>query len=373
MPWNKRDDMSLKQEFLEKALTNSYQISSLCREFDISRKTAYKWIRRFKEEGLCGLEDLSRRPLTSPYRSSDDIVHLILETRSQFPAWGGRKLRQYLLNLGKKTIPCEKTINRILLRHECIEPQESQKRKTFIRFEKEFPNELWQMDFKGHFKVLDAGRCHPLTVLDDHSRYSICIKACASENTENVKTALEEAFSIYGLPNAMTMDNGPPWKGNPPWHLSRLTVWLMRLGIKISHSTPRHPQTQGKDERFHRSLKAEVLKYHQFSNLAEAQERFDEWREIYNNLRPHEGIGLECPISRYKPSLKKFTGKLPAIEYPSEDEVRKVGPCGTINFKGKAYFLGEHLYKEHVGLREVKEGIYDVYFSTTKIQRLNCR
>jgi len=243
MPWNKRDGMSLKYEFLEKALSDSNRISSLCREFGISRKTAYKWIKRFKDEGVSGLENQSRRPLTSPSRSSDEIVTLILETRSQFPAWGGRKLRQYLLNQDKYDIPCEATINRILLRHGCIEPEESQKRKPFIRFEREFPNELWQMDFKGHFKILQAGRCHPLTVLDDHSRYSICIKACASENTQAVKTALEEAFCTYGLPDAMTMDNGSPWKGSPPWRLSRLTVWLMRLGIKISHSAPRHPQT----------------------------------------------------------------------------------------------------------------------------------
>ena len=370
MPWEEKKLMSIKEEFIFEVLNKNQPITDLCKKFNISRKTGYKWINRYKENGVFGLQDLSQRPLVSPNRISDEKVELIANIRNEFPAWGGKKLRQYLINQGETDLPCVKTFNRVLKRLDLIDPQESEKRTPFIRFERQSPNELWQMDFKGHFKIED-GRCHPLTILDDHSRYSICLKACLSEDEISVRKALEEAFQIYGIPDAMTMDNGSPWKGSPPFRLSRLTVWLMRLDIKVGHSTPYHPQTQGKDERFHRSFKEEVLKYYQFKSLEDCQKRFDEWRELYNNVRPHEGINMKCPIDRYKSSLRAFPKILKAIEYDEKDEIRKVGPCGTISFKGKAYFLGEHLVKENVALREIDDGIFDVYFSKTKIQRIN--
>ncbi len=373
MPWKKRDLMALKKEFLEKALIETANISALCKEHHISRKTAYKWIKRFKQDGINGLLEQSKRPLISPSRISEESLLTILETRNEFSSWGGRKLRQYLVNLGKKDLPSEATFNRILLRHGKIDPIESEKREPFIRFEKERPNELWQMDFKGHFKLLEEGRCHPLTILDDHSRFSICLMASNSESEKTVREGLEKAFKTYGMPDAMTMDNGSPWKGSPPWTLSRITVWLMRLGIKVSHSRPGHPQTQGKLERFHRSFKEEVLKYYQFKDLKDAQTRFDEWKELYNYRRPHEGIGMKCPKDRYQKSDKSYLEQLPSIEYLESDEIRKVGPCGTISYKDKQYFIGEHLYKEHVALREVQNGLIDVYYVNTKVQRINLK
>ena len=344
MTWKNGGLMSLKIDFLEQALKPSANVSAICRNFGISRKTAYKWIKLYKKEGLPGIEESSRRPLTSPTRTSEEMTSLILETRRMWH-WGGRKLREYLKNEGIQGLPSEATFNRILLKFDQIETVESEKRKHCIRFERETPNELWQMDFKGHFKLYDKGRCHPLTILDDHSRFSICIKACASEDGKSVREGLETVFRTYGLPEAMTMDNGAPWRGSQR-HLSALTVWLMRMGIQISHSTPGHPQTQGKLERFHRSFKEEVLKYHQFSDLENAQTRFNEWREIYNNLRPHEGIGLKCPKDRYKPSLKNYPEKLSQIEYPAGEEVKKVGSAGTIYFRHKHYFIGFHLSQE---------------------------
>lgn len=371
MPWENRDAMSMKEEFVKMVLSQTENFNTLCQEFRISRKTGYKWLKRYKEEGFLGLIEHSRRPIVCPAQTPDEMVDLILETGKQYPVWGGRKLRQVLINQGYQNLPCEKTFDRLLIKHERSIKQ-SDKKPALIRFERSAPNELWQMDFKGHFQ-LEEGRCHPLTVLDDHSRFSICLQACLSEKEACVRQALEESFRQYGLPDAMTMDNGPPWKGSYPFRLSRLTVWLMRLGIKVSHSTPYHPQTQGKDERFHRTLKEEVLKFYQFKDLKDVQQRFDEWREVYNSIRPHDGINLQCPIQRYKPSLKPFPEKLEPLEYPFADEVRKVGPCGTISIKDKSYFVGEHLCKEYVGLVEREEGIFDVYFSTTKIQRLNIR
>lgn len=366
MPWKSRGTMSLREEFVKKAYENKFNMSELCRHYEISRTTAYKWLKRYEQEGEVGLLDRSRRPCHSPLRISTEQVEIILNARKNSPAWGAKKLRQTLINEGFSSLPSIATFNRVLLRHGKIDKEESTKRQHFIRFERLQPNELWQMDFKGHFKMVE-GRCHPLTVIDDHSRYVVCLRACITENEESVRCALEETFRTHGLPEAMTMDNGSPWKGSPPYRLSRLTIWLMRLGIQVSHSSPRHPQTQGKDERFHRSLKDEVLKFHQFKDIKEAQHYFDHWLQIYNHKRPHEGIGMACPIQRYKPSLKPYPNKLPTIEYRPEDLLRKVRMCGQISYHGKDYFVGEHLCGETVALRQTGNKRWDIYYCNARV------
>jgi transposase InsO family protein len=365
MPWKEKEIMSLKHQFISKVLANSQNISEICREFEISRVTAYKWISRYKQEGLDGLLDRPKRPYSSPQKTNYRQVDLILKTRDLYPAWGGRKLRQVLINEGNSNIPCEATINRILKAHEKIDPEESKKRTKMIRFEHDNPNDLWQMDFKGHFQMIN-GRCHPLTILDDHSRFALCLKGYASEGADIVRNALEEVFIEYGLPLRMTMDNGPQWKT-----ASKLSIWLMRQGIKISHSRPYHPQTQGKEERFHRTLKNEVLKYRQFKDMEAAQNEFDIWRELYNCKRPHEGIGMLCPINRYVKSLRKYSTKLPNIEYLANDMVRKVRSCGQISHKGINYFVGEYLKGENVALRQIEEGSLEIIYVNTRLGRIN--
>jgi transposase InsO family protein len=360
MPWENRGVMSLREEFIARAQESDENLSQLCREYGISRKTAYKWISRYEKEGLLGLTDRPRRPLHMPARTDEDLISLIVSARDKYPAWGARKLRQILINDGHKSLPSEATFNRILQRQEKINPKEF-KRKQWIRFERKNPNELWQMDFKGYFEVTE-GKCHPLTVLDDCSRYSLCLKACSNEDAVSVQKSLEETFSKYGLPEAMTMDNGPPWMGAPGQRLSRLTIWLMKLGIKVGHSRPYHPQTQGKDERFHRSLKEELLKFHNFQDLAEAQQSFDEWRHLYNYVRPHESLGMLCPAQKYQASLRQYTREMPKIEYSSTDEVRKVSHAGEIKFQGKTYFVGECLKGEFIALRQREERKWDVYY-----------
>lgn len=372
MPWKEQDVMTLREQFIAEALQQIASLASLCRKYAISRPTAYKWLNRYKNDKHFGLQDVSRRPLSCPTKTKQSIEAIIVAARQQFPAWGGRKLRHYLIRKGHVNLPCEATFNRILHRYGKISPEASELCEHYTRFERSLPNELWQMDFKGNFKLIE-GKCHPLTVLDDHSRYSICLKACLGETHDNVRKALEEAFREYGLPEAMTMDNGAPWKGSAPWHLSVLTVWLMRLGIKVGHSTPYHPQTQGKDERFHRSLKEEVLRFHQFNGLQDAQEQFDIWRRIYNEERPHEGIQMLCPCDRYSPSKRQYHEKLAPLEYKKGDIVRKVEASGLANFQGKRYFLGEHLKGEHVAFRETKDGQFDIYFSMTRLQRIDLK
>jgi transposase InsO family protein len=375
MSWKPKDVLAMKEEIVSKFLTNNYSISYLAKEYSVSRQTIYKWIGRYKEYGAEGLMELSRRPHSCPKRTSSENTELILKTRTEKNVWGGRKLKQRLINIGHKEedLPSESTINRVLKRNGKIDPEESKKRQKFIRFEKEQPNDLWQMDFKGHFKM-GSQRCHPLTVIDDHSRFSIMLKACTAETYEFVRNGLENAFREFGLPEAMTMDNGSPWKGSPPWTLSRLTVWLMRLGIKISHSSIRHPQTQGKNERFNRTLKEEVLKFHQFKDIKQTQEIFDDWKKIYNFERPHEGINLLCPYQRYKTSSRLYPSKLPEIEYLPEDILRKVQANGTINYFDIVYFVGEHLRGEYVAIRPTsKDGISSVYFVNSKVSTIDLR
>lgn len=366
MPWDNRGLMSLREEFIHAVLEKIESISELARKYNISRKTAYKWIKRHSKEGVLGLSDRSRRPCHMPSRIHNDHVELIALIRDQYPSWGAKKLRQVLINAGHVDLPSIASFNRILHRQNKIIPTETSKRQRFIRFERENPNELWQMDFKGYFAVTE-GSCYPLTILDDCSRFSICLKACCSENAIAVRNALEEAFRQYGLPEAMTMDNGAPWKGYPTQRLSKLTIWLMRLGIKIGHSRPYHPQTQGKDERFHRSLKEEVLKYHNFQNLSDAQQHFDEWRYLYNHIRPHEALGMLCPIQKYKQSQRKFPEKLPPVEYGLGEEVRHVKRGGEVTFKGKYYYVGEHLHGEPVAIRQRAEKRWDIYYVNTRI------
>lgn len=372
MTWDAKEVAVLREEFVLKAINKVATFSELCHQYQISRKTGYKWLNRYESEGILGLNDRSKEP-TKVLLTDEESVNLILQARRQFPSWGARKLRQYLINQGHG-VPSESTFNRTLKRHNQISKEESSKRQHYIRFERGSSNELWQMDFKGHFQVGKA-RCHPLTVLDDHSRYSICLKACERETEQAVKEALTEAFQKHGLPEAMTMDNGSPWKGSYPWRFSSLVIWLMKLGIQVSHSRPYHPQTQGKDERFHRTLKEEVLKYYQFNSLEEAQVVFEDWRHIYNNVRPHEGIGLKCPKDRYVPSSRVFPEKLPDVIYSEEYEVRKVQRNGAIEFKGTPYFVGEHFFGEYVGIKpsHKTDGLYNIFYCKSRVKTINLR
>ena len=291
---------------------------------------------RYHEAGRSALTDRSRRPRISPYQTSTDVTRAILRLRDQHPAWGARKLRQRLCVLGHRDLPCPSTIHAILVRAGRIDPAETVKHQPWIRFEHEAPNQLWQMDFKGHF-ALSQGRCHPLTVLDDHSRFNVTLSACADERGETVKTSLTRVFRRYGLPERMTMDNGAPWGSDEEHRYTPLTVWLIRLGIGVSHSRPYHPQTQGKDERFHRTLAAEVLRGPPFRDLHQCQQRFDAWRDIYNLERPHEALGMATPASRYQPSPRGFPETLPPIDYPDGDIVRKVQAKGEISYRNRTW------------------------------------
>src|SRR2546421_4112154 len=375
MPWKESTCMTQRREFVLLANVPEVNVSQLCNRFGISRKTGYKWRSRFQTDDAQALADQSRRPHRSPRRTLPSIEEQVLTLRTEHPAWGGRKLRARLLALGHSSVPAASTITAILHRHQQIAPEESAQHQSFRRFEHPAPNDLWQMDFKGYFAT-GAGRCHPLTVLDDHSRFALALRACADEGHQTVQNALTTVFRRYGLPWRMTMDNGHPWgvyiEGRCRW--TRLTVWLLRLGVRVSHSRPFHPQTQGKDERFHRTLKVELLRDHVWRDLHECQARFTDWRDQYNCQRPHEALQMQVPAARYQVSIRPFPERLPIVEYPSDKLVRRVQKNGLIYWHHKGYFVGEAFHGLDVALRPTNsDGSYEVYFCNQQIATLDLK
>lgn len=373
MPWRTSSAMSQRHEFVMLANHEQANIRQLCGRFGIGPATAYKWLHRFEAQGLLGLEELSRRPHHSPTRTTAELEQLVINLRKKHPAWGCRKLRQRLLVLGHQVVPSPSTITAILRRHQLLDPKESAKHQAFQRYERATPNELWQMDFKGEFK-LPQGRCYPLTILDDHSRFAIALQACA-RNTRNItQTALIQVFRRYGLPERITCDNGSPWGSRGRYYYTGLGVWLMRLGVAVSHSRPHHPQTQGKDERFHRTLEAEVLRYQRGDTLAQWQHHFDQWRVVYNTERPHEALAMAVPASRYQPSRRNYPEQLSAIEYGPADIVRKVRRYGHIKYEGREYHVGSAFFGLHIALRQTTtDGLLSVFFCNHMIGKLDLR
>jgi len=373
MPWKEESTMSLKKEFISLAKAEGTNISALCKRFGITRCTGYKWLARFEEQGIEGLKEKHRKPLTSPNQTDSSSEKIVIKTRNKHPGWGARKIKTYLESQGYVDIPASSTVHDILMRHGLIDITESKKHKPFSRFEHDAPNDLWQMDFKGHFET-DNGRCHPLTILDDHSRFSPGIYAFLNEREDTVKSAMIDVFRKYGLPDRINTDNGPPWGSSTTAKYTNFSVFLIRLGIKVSHSRPHHPQTNGKIERFHRSLKAELLNYYRFRNIKEAQFEFDKWRDCYNIERPHQALEMKTPISRYKASVREFPEKLRAIEYGPDDTVRIVQQRGRISYKCKDYEVGGAFYGEPVALRHTDEdSIVKVYYCHQQIAQIDLK
>jgi transposase InsO family protein len=360
--------MSSRLEFLAFARLPGVNMSEVCRRFGISRKTGYKWLRRSRR----GLEvaDHSRRPQISPRRTPPGVEAHVLAIRQRFPFYGGRKIRRLLESEGVEPQPAASTITAILARHDLLSP-ERRRTRNWQRFEAEAPNALWQMDFKGNFP-LSHGRCHPLTVLDDHSRFCLCLAACPNEQGITVKEQLVPVFQRYGLPERMLMDNGGPWGSSGQGLHTAFSAWLIRVGVTVSHGRPFHPQTQGKDERFHRTLKLELVSQRPvWHDNAEVQLGFDRYRSVYNFERPHEALAYEVPASRYAPSARTYPKKLPPIEYDTGIEVRRVQENGRVKLKGERYSVGKAFIGEPVGLLQVGEAVWDVYYCHQRIAQID--
>lgn len=363
VPFRERTLMSLREEFVQRAAVEDANLSALCRQFGITRRTGYRWLHRFEGAGLAGLDDRSRRPHSSPRQTSSALEDEVVALRRQHPAWGGRKLSRRLRDLGLADVPAPSTVTGILRRHGLLDGPGAGLPRAFTRFEHEAPNDLWQMDFKGHVPC-GEGRCHPLTVLDDHSRYNLVLRACADERTATVRESLIGAFRSYGLPLRIAVDNGSPWGDREGSPYTPLGVWLLRLGVHVSHSRPYHPQTLGKDERFHQTLRREVLRQ-PLLDLAEGQRRFDAWRVVYNTERPHEALGDAVPATRYRPSERLYPERLPPLEYLPDDLVRRVQSKGFTQLLGRTVRLPKAFRGQAVAFRPLPvDGLYAVVFAS---------
>lgn len=349
MPWKERSAMSLREEFAAAALSGEESFAAVCKVYGISRKTGYKWLERAQNGEP--LTDRSRAPHVVGNRTAPEVEALILACRGEHPAWGPRKLERYLLNRGYEGLPSKSTIANILLRGGCIEPGESEKHRACKRFERSKPNSLWQMDYKGEFRMLNGELCYPLTILDDCCRYSLCVEANPNVQYQSFYPVFSRVLAEYGLPREILCDHGKPWSDSKGG-ITQFDVWMMQLGILPIHGRMLHPQTQGKEERFHRTMKAELLRHRPMRDLADAQTAFDAWRWEYNHERPHEALDLACPASRYKPSPRPLPVSLEEPVYPVGANLRKVNYKGYVSIRRRRYYLSEALAGKLLSIRE---------------------
>ena len=364
MSWETKTVMEQRKQFVDAASAGDANISELCRQFGFSRKTGYKWIGR-SEQGL-QLCDQSRRPHRQPSKTAGDIEQKIIQMRLTHPAWGGKTIRAALEAAGVEGLPSDKTCCNIIKRNGLVDPAESAKHTAFQRFEKEHCNEMWQTDFKGDFLLGNGVRCYPLTILDDHSRFSIRIEPKTSAT--GVKDSFIQAFLEYGLPNSVLSDNGSQFAGAHRG-LSQFERFLMDLDILPIHGRPIHPQTQGKIERFHRTLKSEALRVTP-ANMEEARIRLDNWRWIYNEVRPHHSLGLKTPASVYQPSTRPYYEPRPYI-YDEGARLIKVNNWGYIRFGPLQLFLSESLADTHVEIRFDENDTFSVLYRNFKIASID--
>jgi transposase InsO family protein len=369
MPWREVSIMDERREFVRLAMQEGANRRELCRRFGIHPDTGYKWIDRWTADEE--FADRSRRPHSSPARTDRDVEERILAVRDSHPAWGPRKIRRCLEREGVAS-PALSTVHAILRRHGRIREAPGGP-AAHQRFEMPAPNLLWQMDFKGWVALADGGRCHPLTIVDDHSRYSLCLEACANEQGSTVQRRLEPTFRRYGLPEAFFVDNGTPWGDSSGQRWTRFSVWLLKLGIAVLHSRPYHPQSRGKNERFHRTLQAEVFAFKRFRQLAEVQRAFDTWRTIYNLERPHEALDQDVPANRYRPSTRSMPARLPQVEYDEHEIVRTVPTTKHyVSFKGRPWIVPRAFCGEHVAIRPLTpDGQYGIFFGAYQIANID--
>jgi transposase InsO family protein len=364
MPWQEVSIMDQRREFVRLAIREGTNRQELCRRFGIHPSTGYKWLgRKLADEELT---DRSRRPHSSPGQTERAVEERILWVRDAHPAWGARKIARCLERDGVDA-PAFSTVHQILRRNGRIAAPGPT--AAHQRFEKPAPNLLWQMDFKGWVLLANGERCHPLTILDDHSRYSIGLEACANEQGKTVQNRLELTFRRYGLPEAFFVDNGTPWGDASGQRWTKLGVWLLKLGIAVLHSRPYHPQSRGKNERFHRTLKAEVFALSRFRDLAEVQRAFDSWRMVYNLDRPHQALDQQVPASRYQPSSRSMPERLPEPEYNEHDIVRTVSTTKDyVSFKGRLWKVPQAFRGERLAIRPSGvDGRYGIFFAAHRI------
>lgn len=331
------------------------RLTDLCREYGISRKTGEKFKKRFKQLGLEGLQDQSRAPKVIPHKTPPELVEVILDERRAHPTWGPRKIKETLQRRLGRMLPAPSTIGDILAFHGLIKAKTLRKRvapkPTGLRAV-DAPNQVWCIDYKGHFRLGDASYCYPLTITDQFSRYLLCCEGMGAISDEAARDACESVFREYGLPDAMRSDNGVPFACTGLAGLTKLSVYWLKLGIEHERIRPANPQENGQHERMHRTLKAETTRPARH-NLLQQQERFDEFREEFCRVRPHEALGMKMPAEVYVSSTRQHPTTLADPTYPTHDDVLEVSSIGLVHLTGRRQvYLSKALAGELVGIRE---------------------
>ena len=371
MPWQEVNPMDQRVFFITDYLRQITSISGLCTQYGVSRKTGYKWIERYRSSGLAGLTEASSRPMRSPDKTPYRIEQSIIELRQQFlEPPGAKKLhtllaRHYPLEL----IPSKTTIYNILNRAGLVEKRRRKRRvspcpQPFAPVNQ--VNELWSVDYKGQFKLRNGQWCYPLTVMDHQSRYLCGCEALKGTRLKDTKAAFIKVFREYGLPQRIRSDNGTPFASTSCGGLSRLSIWWVKLDILPERIEPGKPQQNGQHERMHRTLKRAATRPPSSSMKAQ-QQRLDDFSHEYNQLRPHESLDQQTPASQYSASTRPYPERLPEIEYPIYYETRQVRYNGLINLRNKRVYISNLLRHETIGLEEIDDGIWRVYFGPIKI------
>lgn len=376
MPWSQTSPMDQRTRFIADYLREVLNVSELCDLYGISRKTAYKWIDRYLRQGPAGLEERTRRPNTSPNRTPDEIQHALLEARRRHPSWGGKKL----LTLVHKRhpdwlLPHRSTVCDILSRNGMVPKKRTRRRighpgkptSSILA-----PNDLWSADFKGQFKMGNGCYCYPLTVADGFSRYLLGCQGLHSTSVDEAKPVFTRLFQEYGLPKRIRTDNGVPFATTTLARLSRLSAWWIRLGVMPEFIEPGKPQQNGRHERMHRTLKAETTRPPAYS-LAAQQRKFNMFMQEFNHERPHEALDQQTPASCYERSPRGMPCRIKPFEYPDRFEVRYVSGNGGIRWNRAWVNVSTVCIGEYVGLEEIDNGIWNVYFGPLKLGRLDER
>jgi len=368
--------MDQRTQFIADYLRDVLSITDLCTMYGVTRKTGYKWIDRYLRQGPAGLEERSRRPRRSPNETPEDIVAAILEARRHHPSWGGKKLLALLHKRHPRwPLPGHSTACDILSRHGMV-PRRRQRRRIGHPGKPTrqilAANDVWSADFKGQFRTGDGRYCYPLTVADGFSRYLLGCQALSSTAVAGAKPVFTRLFQEYGLPKRIRSDNGVPFATNTLARLSTLSAWWVRLGILPELIEPGHPEQNGRHERMHRTLKAETTRP-AAGSLAAQQRRFNVFRTEFNEERPHEALDQETPATCYEASPRPMPDGLPPLEYPDRFEVRYVSANGGICWNSRWVNVSIVCVGEYVGLEEIADGIWNVYFGPLRLGRLHER
>jgi transposase InsO family protein len=373
MPWKLTLPEDQRVQFIVEALYGESSLADLCRSFAISRKTGYKWLARYEQEGPMGLIDRSRAPHHHPHALDPDIAARLLALRKKHPTWGARKLLAWLeASEPELSLPAVSTVNALLKRMNLVHPRRFRHRvppMTAPFGSCAAPNDTWCVDFKGWFRVGDGSRCDPLTISDAFSRFLLCCQAVPGTSAAHVRPIFEAAFKEYGLPNAIRSDNGPPFATRGAGGLSALSVWWILLGIVPERIDPGSPEQNGRHERMHLTLKTETAQPPRHSLRAQ-QGAFDRFRKIFNHERPHEALGQRPPATAYEPSLRRMPSHLPEMTYPGHFEVRHANRTGCIKWNGRHVYIGECLARQHVGLEQIGDTTWLVRFGPIELGRL---